>query len=134
MFLLDTMVLSELRKKHCSSQVTLWMRERSVEQCFLSVVSFFEIRRGICQQEKFNPVFAQDLSLWLESLREEFYKRILPVTEEVADEWAKISWAVGNSNADTIIAATAKVHNLTIATRNIKHFRPIGVPCVNPWE
>lgn len=133
-FLLDTNVVSELRKKNCDPNVRRWMNERAECEFFISVVTFYEIRRGICAQEKTNPVFAHDLSIWLQSLQRGFYGKILSVTEEIADEWGRISFAVHNTSTDNLIAATAKVYDLTIVTRNIKHFQQTGVACVNPWD
>lgn len=134
MFLLDTNVVSELRKKHSNLNVRRWVVEREENDFFISVVTLYEIRRGICGQEMTNPVFAHNLSLWLETLRRGFHGKILPVSEEIADEWGRISFAVRNTSSDNIIAATAKVHNLVVVTRNIKHFQQAGVPCINPWE
>lgn len=134
MFLLDTNVVSELRKKHCNREVHHWIVERECDKIYISVVTLYEIRRGICAQAKTNPVFAHELSEWRNSLRHSFSGNVLPVTEEIADEWGRISFSMHNTSADNIIAATAKIHNLVVATRNIKHFRQTGVACVNPWE
>lgn len=134
MYLIDTMVISEFRKRNCDPKVEKWRLAIKRAALFISVVSLFEIRKGICAQEKTNPLFARELSVWIMVLQEDYRKRILPVTAKVAEEWGRISYTVGNSNADNIIAATAKVHNLTVATRNIRHFQAVGVSYVNPWE
>ena len=134
MYLLDTNVVSELRKKRCDPKVSAWAFENSGENMFLSVATFYEIRRGICAQERRNPLFAAELMQWINTLRRQFANRILPVSEDVAEEWGKISFLTKNTSTDNLLAATAKIHNLTVATRNIKHFKMTGVACVNPWE
>lgn len=134
MYLLDTMVISELRRKHCNRKVKEWRLSHRPDALFLSVASLFEISRGICAQEKSRPEFAAELSMWMSKLREEYSDRILSVTEEISVEWGRISFLAGNYGLDNLIAATAKVHNLTVATRNIRHFELTGVACVNPWD
>lgn len=134
MFLLDTNVVSELRKKQCDRNVANWILANNRYKLFISVVTFYEIRRGICAQERRNPVFASALSEWLLALKRNFYGKILPVSEAIADEWGRISYLVRNNSVDNMIAATAKIHQLTIVTRNVRHFELTGVSCVNPWE
>lgn len=134
MYLLDTMVISELRRKHCNHKVKQWRLSHLSIALFLSVASLFEISRGICAQEKSCPEFARELYTWIAKLKTEYNDRILLVTEEIAMEWGRISFLTCNYNLDNLIAATAKVHNLTVVTRNLRHFQLTGVPCVNPWE
>lgn len=133
MYLLDTVVLSELRKPERNLGVTTWFNERKDSELFLSALTIGEIRRGICQQESKNPRFAARLSEWLDSLLLLYGERILPISTQIALEWGMISAQTGNSSADGLIAATAKVHHLTVITRNIKHFEATGVLCHNPW-
>ena len=133
MYLLDTVVLSELRKPERNAGVTTWFNGKKDNELFLSALTIGEIRRGICQQEKKNPQFAARLSEWLDSLLFLYGDRILPISTQIALEWEVISAQTGNCSADGLIAATAKVHHLTVVTRNIKHFEITGVPCHNPW-
>lgn len=74
------------------------------------------------------------LKQWLLRVTTGYADRILPITQDVAKEWGNISCLVGNENADNLIAATAKVHGLIVAARNIKHFQQAGVAYVNPWD
>lgn len=134
MFLLDTVVLSELRKANRHPGVVAWFKERHDEELFISALTIGEIRRGICQQEKIDLAFAGRLSTWLDSILHLYGNRILPITTAIAIEWGNISAKVGNSGADNLIAATAKIHRLTVITRNIKHFAATGVDFQNPWE
>lgn len=134
MFLLDTMVLSELRKTSPNRNVRAWVNNCDDNKLFLSVVSIGEIQRGIKQQLTKNPVFSRNLSQWLKNVIKVYGNRIIPITNEIAVEWGNISARTGNSGADNFIAATAKVHSFTVITRNVKHFELTGVPVKNPWE
>ena len=134
MFLLDTVVISELRKADRNPGVVAWLQDKKDTDLFLSVLTIGEIRRGICQQGKRDRQFADRLSIWLDSVFHFYGERILPVTSPIALEWGTISARVGNSGADNLIAATAKVHHLTVITRNTKHFETTGIPCLNPWS
>lgn len=134
MYLLDTMVISEFPKQNRSHNVISWLNSKRLHEMFVSVISLGEIRRGIAMQERKNREFALSLQKWLNMFSVTYNKNLLPVSKEIALVFGDISAAVGNSGIDNLIAATAKVHNLTVATRNIKHFKLTGVPCVNPWE
>ena len=134
MYLLDTVVLSELRKIERNPGVVDWLRDKKDTELFLSALTIGEIRRGICQQEQRDPPFAARLSEWLDSVLHFYGERILPISTAIALEWGSISAGLGNTGADNLIAATAKVHHLTVITRNVKHFEPTGVPCHNPWQ
>ena len=134
MFLLDTVVLSELRKNNRNPHVEQWVKEHSNDVMFISALTAGEIRRGIALQKEKDPVFASRLTSWLESLLIYYGKeRILPVTTEIALVWGDLSARLGNASADLLIAATAQVHKLTVVTRNTRHFMGSGVPVCNPW-
>lgn len=133
MYLLDTVVLSELRKTERNAGVTAWFNGKKDTELFLSALTIGEIRRGICQQERKNPQFAARLAAWLDSLLFFYGERILPVSTQIALAWGVISARTGNNSADGLIAATAQVHQMTVITRNIRHFEIAGVSCHNPW-
>jgi predicted nucleic acid-binding protein len=132
MYLLDTMVLSELRKKDRNPGVTQWLSDKSDRELFVSVVSIGEITKGIAQQEKRNEEFARILRQWLEKLLLLYRERILPIDIPIAKRWGELS--AGVNNVDILLAATALEHNLTIVTRNERHFGHIGVNIINPWR
>ena len=132
MYLLDTMVLSELRKKERNPGVTQWLSGKSDRELFVSVVSIGEITKGITQQEKRNEEFAKILRQWLEKLLLLYKDRVLPIDIPIAKRWGELS--VGVNNVDILLAATALEHNLTIVTRNERHFGHIGVNIINPWR
>ena len=134
MFLLDTVVLSELRKSQASPKVLAWLGQQTEAQLFVSVVSLGEIERGAEKQRTLNPDFATALFRWLEVLQNNFADRILPVTPAIARKWGALSARLNHDGVDLLIAATAITHDLAVATRNAKHFTPTGVKVVNPWE
>lgn len=134
MFLIDTMVLSELRRRQRNAGVVAWVREQRQEDCFLSVVSIGEIERGIARKRVNDPAFAAQLGGWLDQLLRLNGDRLLPVDVGVARRWGQLSASVGHDGADLLIAATALEHGLTVVTRNLRHFEPTGVATVNPWQ
>ena len=133
-YLLDTVVLSELRKSKPAPAVLRWVRAQQPQQLFISVVSVGEIERGIEKARKSEPAFASELGQWLETLLAVYGEHILPVSTPIARRWGSLSAKLGNDGADILIAATALTHGLTVATRNVKHFLPTGVSVLNPFE
>lgn len=133
MFLLDTVVLSELRKRDRNPGLTDWMSRQRGTDLFLSVISIGEIERGICSVAKRDPEFAERLTAWRDKLLMVYAERLLPVSVAVARQWGRLSVEAGNSGADILIAATAREHNLTVVTRNTRHFVSVGAPVCNPW-
>ena len=133
MYLLDTMVLSELREKERNPGVTQWLSDKPDRELFISVVSIGEIAKGIAQQDKQDTGFAKTLRQWLDKLLLLYSKRILPVDIPIAKKWGELSVQANNSGVDILLAATALEHGLTIVTRNEKYFG-IGVRIINPWQ
>jgi predicted nucleic acid-binding protein len=134
MFLLDTVVISELRKKKPDAGVVRWISGQQDDRLFLSIVTLGEIERGIEKQRLLNPDFAAELGMWIESLLAVYSDRILAVTPAIARIWGRLSARLGNDGADLLIAATALSHGLTVATRNVIHFQPAGVEVINPFN
>jgi predicted nucleic acid-binding protein len=133
MFLLDTVILSETRKRHHDPGVVAWLSQQRDADLYLSVVTIGEIERGIAQQQTRNPDFAQTLSQWLDRVLTLYDDRILPVDTATARRWGELSAAHGNNGADLLIAASALTRGLTVVTRNERHFRPTGVDVCNPF-
>jgi hypothetical protein len=134
MFLLDTVIISELRKKRPDVGVLRWISSQQDSQLFLSVVTLGEIERGIEQQRSTAPDFADELTTWLENLTNLYAERILMITPVIARAWGRLSARLGNDGADLLIAATALVHGLTVVTRNTSHFEPAGISVINPFN
>jgi predicted nucleic acid-binding protein len=132
--LLDTVVLSELRKNKPAAPVLRWVRAQQASNLFISVVSIGEIERGIEKTRKSDAAFALELSHWLETLLTVYGDHVLPVSANVARRWGNLSAKLGNDGADILIAATAITHGFAVATRNVRHFTPTGVSVVNPFE
>ena len=133
-FLLDTVVLSELRKTRPSRKVIQWIKAQSSDSLFISVVSVGEIERGIERARTSDAVFAAELEQWLETLMSLYADRILQVSANAARLWGRLSAKLGHDGADLLIAATALTHGSTVVTRNVRHFVPTGVRVFNPFE
>jgi len=134
-YLVDTNVLSELRKgRRCDPRVSLWFAELPDRNIFLSVLTVGEIRRGIESIRRRDGRSARVLDAWLRKLMAGHRERILPVDESVAEEWGRLSVPDPVPVVDGLMAATAKIHGLTLATRNVRDVAKTGVACVNPFE
>ena len=133
MYLLDTNVLSALRKGDDRSNLTRWMSAQRMSDLYVSVASVAEVERGVTRQRRRNPTFARTLASWVDGVLAIYGERILPVDLAVARRWGILSGVLGHQSEDLIIAATALEHGLTVVTRNIRHFEPTGVPVLNPF-
>jgi toxin FitB len=132
MYLLDTNIVSEARRG--SSEATAWIRSVRGRTLHVSVITLGEIMRGIQIKERKDPKAAAILAEWLIALRELHRETILPVTESVALEWGRLSAERSRNTADGLIAATARVHDLILVTRNVADFEDTGVSIINPWD
>jgi toxin FitB len=137
-YLVDTNVLSELRRPRRNPNVVAWLSAASDEGLHLSVITVGEIAKGIAKVRRAGSpralADADSLQSWLESVLAEFSQRILPVTVSVATRWGRLCEAHPQLPTDMLIAATALEHGLTVATRNVDHFRLAQVLVVNPFE
>ena len=135
MYLIDTNVISEVGKgRRCDRQVAEWYRGVSDDDLFLSVLVVGEIRQGIERLRARNPRRAQTLEKWLEELLESFGDRVLPVDQKVAQNWGRLNARSSFPVVDSLLAATAEAHGLTLVTRNLKDIERSGVRCINPFE
>lgn len=134
--LLDTVTISELRKEgRMHDAVRAWQEQLSDRETWLSVVSVMEIRMGHLRVLNKDPVFAQRLESWLETtVIPLFEDRLFQIDLAIAREAAGMRVVHGLSPNDSLIAATAKVHGLTLATRNTADFEATGIRLINPWE
>lgn len=133
-YLLDTCVLSELRKPKAHPGVTAWMAGIQPEEAFLSVLTLGEIRRGIELRRAKDQAVARALERWLLGLEAHYADRILPVTAVIADRWGRLSPNQPLPVTDGLIAATALEHKLTVVTRNTDDFARSGVSLFDPFE
>ncbi len=134
MILLDTVVVSELRKVKPNAHVLAFLKQQAPDSVFLSVMTLGEIEAGIERQRGSNVVFSTELAQWLAVLERQFDRFVLPVTPAIAKMWGRLCVQSGNKGIDNLIAATALCHHLTVVTRNVKHFEPTGVQVLNPFE
>jgi predicted nucleic acid-binding protein len=134
MYLVDTVVFSELYKRQRHPDFVTWFADKSEDVFYLSTITLGEIERGVERQRQQNPIFAEALLSWLERSITLYAARILPVTTEIARRWGQLSSRLGHPGSDLLIAATALEHGLTVVTRNVRHFIPTGVAVENPFE
>jgi predicted nucleic acid-binding protein len=136
MFLLDTVVLSELRKplRRRNPNLVYWIQTVSSQDFFVSVLTIGEIERGIERQRQRNPQFAASLAAWVDLVLRTYEGRILPVDIAVARRWGRLSQQIGNKGLDLAIAATGLEHGLTVVTRNVSDFEGTGVSVLDPFS
>lgn len=134
MFLIDTDVLSALRRRVRHPGVSRWIDAQRLTDLYLSVITIGEIERGITRQFRRDPVFAAELTLWLDHVISLYADRILDIDLSTARRWGRLSGELGHATPDLLIAATALERGLTVVTRNVRHFEPTGVPVLNPFD
>ena len=134
-YLIDTNIISEVRKgDHCNPNVAAWYASIDDGDIYLSVLVLGEIRKGIERARPNDPVQARALEKWLSTVKESFADRVIPVDQVVADEWGRMSSKRSVPSVDALLAATAKVHRMTLATRNISDVGDLGADILNPFE
>lgn len=132
MFLLDTNVVSELRKPRPSDAVVRWLRAIDDQSLHVSAVTLGEVQAGIEMKREQDEVKAAEIQAWLD--RVEATYNVLPVDGRTFRAWARLMHRKSNTLIeDGLIAATATVHALTVVTRNVADFKTFGVPVLNPF-
>ena len=138
MYLLDTNVISELRKAKsgkADQRVLVWAGSVSASSLYMSAITVLELETGVLLVERRDPAQGAVLRSWLNThVLPAFSDRILPVDTAVAQHCAKLHVPDPRSDRDALIAATALVHGMPVVTRNIQDFAPTGVELLNPWE
>lgn len=134
-YLVDTNIVSELRKgARADPNVSAWYASIPDDSLYLSVLVLGEIRRGIERKRPQDAGQAAALETWLGSVLRGFAERILPVDRLVAEEWGRMGASRPVSVVDGLMAATAKVHGLTLVTRNLADVRGLGASVLNPFD
>ena len=132
-YLIDTNVISEVRKKKPHGGVIAWLQKLELGQAFFSAVTFGEIQKGVELTRQQDPVKANEIEAWAAKL--ERASQLLPIDSACFKEYARLMHRRSETFAeDAMIAATAKVHGLTVATRNERDFRLLGVAVFNPFK
>jgi toxin FitB len=134
MFLLDTMVVSELGRQRRHSAVATWIRAQNARSLHLSVLTLGEIERGIVLLQRRDSERASVLRSWLDQTVRRFQERTLGVDAGISRRWGRLAAEFGHAGADLLIAATALERGLTVVTRNIRHFEHTGVALLDPYE
>ena len=134
-YLIDTNIISEVRKGDRSDpNVAAWYGSIDDSDIYLSVLVLGEIRKGIERARSRDPGRASALETWLSAVRESFGDRVLAVDQSVADEWGRMSAKRPVSTIDALLAATAKIHRMTLVTRNVADIADLGAELLNPFE
>lgn len=136
MYVLDTNVISELRKgkPNQSPAVRSWAANQPANRLFLTAISILEIERGILALERRTPPQGSALRVWLDDVRASFAGRVLPFTDNAAVLCAAMHFPDPRSDRDAMIAATALEHGMTVVTRNVVDFIGTGVQLINPFD
>lgn len=138
MLILDTNVVSELRKVRlgkADANVAAWSEGVDAASLFVSAITIMELELGVMAIERKDATQGALLRTWLEQhVLPEFSGRTLPVDTAVAQRCARLHVPDQRGERDALIAATALVHGMTVVTRNVADFKPMGVPVINPWQ
>jgi len=138
MFVLDTNVVSELRKVKlgkANTNVTAWAESIDAADLFVSAITIMELELGVLSIERKDATQGAMLRSWLEQhVLPEFSRRTLPVDTAVAQRCARLHVPDKRGERDALIAATALVHGMTVVTRNTADFAPTGVSLIDPWQ
>ena len=134
MFLLDTNVLSALRRRRRHPRVERWLAAQRTSDIHISAITIGEIQRGIAQQERRDPTFARDLAAWLRRVLMIYGDQVPSEDTAVARRWGRLSAEIGHEGPDLLIASTALEYDLTVVTGNVRHFEPTGAVVLNPFQ
>ncbi len=134
MYVLDTDVVSLLRRPERNPTIAHWYEQQDESELYVSVMTIGEIQRGIVRESRRDVAFADILSRWLQRVLREFTDRILDVDLAVVLRWGELTGVIGHMNSDLLIAATALEHDFAVVTRNVRDFEPTGVSIINPFD
>jgi predicted nucleic acid-binding protein len=133
-FLLDTNVVSEIRKQTPDAGIASWFASVPADRLFLSVLVVGEIRHGIERLARRDPAQAEIYERWLSQLVGGYGDRVIPITERIAQTWGRLNVPDPVPVVDGLMAATALVNDWTLVTRNVNDVRSIGVRLLNPFS
>lgn len=136
-YLLDTNIVSEINRRTPNSGVLQWFDDTEETDLFISVITMGEICRGIEQIRRRNQMDDERRAARLEqaliALRNDYRGRFIPISEEIAEEWGRMCAVYPNHPVDNLLSATARVHDMTLVTRNIRDVEIHNISCLNPF-
>ena len=133
MYLLDTNVISELRRPRPNPAVIAWLSETTAGQVFIAAVSFGELQAGVEMTRRQDPEKAAAIEGWIDAVAASY--SIVPMDEVIFRRWARLVHRRSDDLIeDAIIAATALVRNMMVVTRNLRDFEQFAVPTLNPFD
>jgi hypothetical protein len=133
-YLLDTNVLSETRKKKADAGVIAFLQAAEASTLYISVLTLGELRKGVAKKKREDAEMAKRLADWVDGLEYSFADRILGIDAATARLWGDWSSERPRPVVDTLLAATAVLHGLTLVTRNVRDVRGIAVKLLDPWK
>ena len=133
-FLLDTNVVSEVRKSRPAGEVLLFIKNTDASALFISALTLGELRRGASIKKRTDAELAHRLAEWIDGIESSFADRILAVDAAIARVWGELSADRSRPVVDTLLAATAIAYDLVFVTRNVDDVRDIQVEVLNPWQ
>ena len=134
MFLLDTNVISETRRRTPAPRVVAWLGRADPAALFISVLTLGEIAKGVASLARRDPEAAAPVGEWFAGIRRHFADRLVGIDPAIAEEWGRLSAARPLPVIDGLLAATARVRGLTLVTRNVDDVAGTGAPTLNPWS
>jgi hypothetical protein len=132
-YLLDTNILSETRKKQADEKVVAFLTSADPSSIYISILTLGELRKGVAQKRRTDPATAASLAAWVDGLEFGFANHILAVDTATAKVWGELSAQRPRPVIDTLLAATAIVHELTFVTRNTSDVDDIDMTLLNPF-
>ena len=133
-YLLDTNVISETRKSRADAGVIAFLSAADAAGLFLSALTLGELRKRVEAKRRSDPAAADRLGAWVNGIETTFADRVLPIGAAIARRWGELAARRSLPVIDTLIAATAIEHGLTLVTRNTRDLESTGVPLVDPWQ
>jgi predicted nucleic acid-binding protein len=133
-YLLDTNVLSETRKIRADARVLSFLSAAEPSAMYISVLTIGELRKGVAHKRRSDPDAARKIESWVEGLELSFADRILDINSAIAASWGELSAQHPRPVIDTLLAATALVHDLTLVTRNVSDVLDLPVKVIDPWQ
>jgi len=133
-YLLDTNFVSEARRPRPNPGVVAFLRANNPDRSFVSAMTIGELRKGVAAQRVRDAINADRLADWVNRFEAEYAERIIPVDRAVARIWGELSAGRPLPVVDTLIAATALAHDLTVVTRNVRDVAATGANVLNPWS